>query len=279
MLLLNRAEVASLLTLDDYICVVEQAFRRHAEGGSFTPALAHVDAEGGEFHIKAGGVRGDPPYFGLKVNGGFFQNRARYDLPNIQGLIVLSRADNGVPLAVMDSIEITIQRTGAATAVAARRLARPDSRVATVCGCGNQARIQLRALTRVLPLERVYAWSPVGDRQEAQVYAARMAAELGIEVEPVENVAQAIEKSDVCITCTPSRLPFLKRAWIHPGMSVDSVHAEIGEVLTGSRPGRTSDDELFLYDSTGTALQDVAAAAAVYERAREHGCGSEWQPS
>jgi ornithine cyclodeaminase/alanine dehydrogenase-like protein (mu-crystallin family) len=62
-------------------------------------------------------------------------------------------------------------------------------------------------------------------------------------------------------------------------MTVDSVHAEIGEVLTGSRPGRTSDDELFLYDSTGTALQDVAAAAAVYERAREHGCGSEWQPS
>ena len=72
------------------------------------------------------------------MNGGFFQNRARHGLPNIQGLIVLSRADNGVPLAVLDSIEITIQRTGASTAVAAKYLARPDSRVCTVCGCGNQ---------------------------------------------------------------------------------------------------------------------------------------------
>jgi ornithine cyclodeaminase/alanine dehydrogenase len=327
MLLLNRTEVASLLTLDDYICVVEQAFRRHAEGGSFTPALAHVDADGGEFHIKAGGVRGEPSYFGLKVNGGFFQNRARYNLPNIQGLIVLSRADNGVPLAVMDSIEITIQRTGAATAVAARRLARPDSRVVTICGCGNQARIQLRALARVLKLNLVYVWSPVGDRQEAESYSERMSAELRIPVDPVDNVADAIAKSDVCITCTPSRSPFLKREWIHPGMFLaavgadspdkqeldadltagckvvadirsqvisvgethhaieeglmtsDQVHAEIGEVLTGGRPGRTSADEVFLYDSTGTALQDVAAAAAVYERAREQGRGIEWLPS
>ena len=324
MLLLNRAEVASLLTLDDYICVVEQAFRRHAEGGSFTPALAHVDAEGGEFHIKAGGVRGEPPYFGLKVNGGFFENRARYNLPNIQGLIVLSRADNGVPLAIMDSIEITIQRTGAATAVAARRLARPDSRVATVCGCGNQARIQLRALACVLPLERAFVWSPVGDPAEAESYASQMSAELGIDVEPAENISQAIEKSDICITCTPSRVPFLKRAWIHPGMflaavgadspakqeldadltaackvvadirsqvvavgethhaiekglmTADQVHAEIGEILVEARPGRESDDEVILYDSTGTALQDVAAAAAVYERACAQRRGVEW---
>jgi ornithine cyclodeaminase/alanine dehydrogenase len=154
-----------------------------------------------------------------------------------------------------------------------------------------------------------------------------MSAELRIPVDPVDNVADAIAKSDVCITCTPSRSPFLKRDWIHPGMFLaavgadspdkqeldadltagckvvadirsqvitvgethhaieeglmtsDQVHAEIGEVLTGARPGRTSADELFLYDSTGTALQDVAAAAAVYERAREQGRGIEWLPS
>jgi len=170
-------------------------------------------------------------------------------------------------------------------------------------------------------------WSPVGDREEAESYSERMSAELRIPVDPVDNVADAIAKSDVCITCTPSRSPFLKREWIHPGMFLaavgadspdkqeldadltagckvvadirsqvicvgethhaieeglmtsDQVHAEIGEVLTGGRPGRTSADEVFLYDSTGTALQDVAAAAAVYERAREQGRGIEWLPS
>ena len=137
MLLLSRSEITRLLTFPEYVRVVEEAFRLHAQGCALQPVLAHVDADGGEFHIKAGGLRGANAYFALKVNGGFFQNRVRLGLPNIQGLIVLSRADNGVPLAAMDSIEITIQRTGAATAVAARHLARPDSRVVTVCGCGN----------------------------------------------------------------------------------------------------------------------------------------------
>src|SRR5436309_13922312 len=123
MLLLSRADVASLLKFSDYVQVVEEAFRLHALGCALEPALAHVDADGGEFHIKAGGLRGSTPYFAVKVNGGFFQNRTRFGLPNIQGLIVLSRADNGGPLAAMDSIEITIQRTGAATSVAARYLA------------------------------------------------------------------------------------------------------------------------------------------------------------
>jgi len=111
-----------------------------------------------EFHIKAGGLRLGRTYFALKVNGSSFQNRERYDLPNIMGAIILFDGDNGYPLAVMDSIEITIQRTGAATAVAAKYLARTDATTATICGCGNQGRIQLKALKEVLPLERVYAF-------------------------------------------------------------------------------------------------------------------------
>ncbi|MGI8741006.1 MAG: ornithine cyclodeaminase family protein [Bryobacteraceae bacterium] len=327
MLLLTRSEIASLLTLDDYIRVVEEAFRNHAEGGSFTPALAHVDAEGGEFHIKAGGVRGNPPYFGVKVNGGFFQNRARHGLPNIQGLIVLSRADNGVPLAVLDSIEITIQRTGASTAVAAKYLARPDSRVCIVCGCGNQARIQLRALSRVLHLERVFAWSPIHDPAEADAYANEMSRELGIPVMPSNDLPESLAQSDVCVTCTPSRAPFIRRSHVRPGtfiaavgadspdkqeldadltarskviadirdqaiavgethhaiqaglVSPEHVHADLGEIITGQRSGRASPEEIIIFDSTGTALQDVASAAAVYERAVAVGCGTEWQSS
>ena len=324
MLLLSRSEITSLLAFPEYVEAVEQAFRLHAQGCALEPALAHVDADDGEFHIKAGGLRGATPYFALKVTGGFFHNRARYGMPNIQGLIVLSRADNGLPLAAMDSIEITIQRTGATTAVAARLLARPDSHVATVCGCGNQGRVQLRALRHALPIDRAFAWSRQAEK--ARSFADEMSRELGIEVTAAGGLADALAQSDVCVTCTPARSPFLRRADVPPGMFVaavgadspdkqeldaelvaastvvadlreqvvrvgethhaiarglmrpDQVAAELGEILTGKAPGRTSETEIVIFDSTGTALQDVAAAAAVYERARAAGTGVEWQP-
>jgi alanine dehydrogenase len=325
MLLLTRTEIASLMTLPDYIRVVEDAFRAYANGAALAPALAHVDAVDGEFHIKAGGMRGDPPYFGLKVNGGFFRNRALFGLPNIQGLIVLSRADNGVPLAVMDSIGITIQRTGAATAVAAKYLARPESRVCTVCGCGNQARVQLRALKLVLPLEQVFVWGRTPGK--AADFAAAMELELGIEVTASDDLSDSLRCSDVCVTTTPSKSPFLRREWIPPGMFIAAVgadspdkqeldadlvaaskvvadirsqssavgethhaiaagrmtaagiYAELGDIAAGKILGRTSAGEIILFDSTGTALQDVAAAAAVYERALKANVGVRWDPA
>jgi alanine dehydrogenase len=324
MLLLNRSDVRSLLSFPDYIESVETAFRLHAEGSALEPALAHVDAEQGEFHIRAGGLRGNTPYFAVKVNGGFFQNRAKFGLPNIQGLILLSRADNGVPLAVMDSIEITIQRTGAATAIAATFLARRDSRVCTICGCGNQGRIQLRALRHVLPLEKVFAWSRT--RERAETFAVEMTRELGIDVTVPSSLHQALRESDVCVTCTPARSAFIQLADIPPGMFIaavgsdspdkqelspalvaagkvvadlrtqvvavgethhaiaaglmrpDQIHAELGQVITGKLAGRVSPDDIIIFDSTGTALQDVAAAAAVYEKAILSGAGQQWNP-
>jgi ornithine cyclodeaminase/alanine dehydrogenase len=325
MLLLSRKDIASLLTFDDYVRIVEDAFRLHAQGAAFEPALAHVDAIDGEFHIKAGGLRQPFPYFGVKMNGGFFKNHQRFGLPNIQGLILLSQADNGVPLAVMDSIEVTIQRTGAATAVAAKYLARPDSKVATICGCGNQGKIQLRALKHALPLEKAHVWSPFA--QEAERFAAAMTELLTMDVAPAPDLPTALGQSDVCVTCTPSRSPFIRRDWIPPGMFIAAVgadspdkqeldadlvaactvvadlraqsaavgeahhairaglmtaaaiHAELGEIIAGLAAGRISDAQRIVFDSTGTALQDVAAAAAVYERARALEIGLEWSPT
>lgn len=325
MLLLSRAEISKLMNFADYVRVVEGAFRLHADGCALEPALAHVEAEGGEFHIKAGGLKGEPPYFALKVNGGFFQNRARFQLPNIQGLIVLSRADNGVPLAAMDSIEVTIQRTGAATAVAAKYLARSDSQVCMVCGCGAQGRVQLRALCYALPIRRALAWSR--QEQRARTFAEEMSKELGIAVEAVTDLGAAACQSDVVVTGTPARGAFFMKEYARPGMFIaavgadspdkqeidphllacarivadlrgqavkvgdthhaiekgliraDAIHAELGEIITGRQPGRQSSDEIFVFDSTGTALQDVAAASAVYERAMAAKVGLEWLPS
>lgn len=319
-LLLDRPTVGSLLALDDCITAVERAFAAHARGESLTTELLHVDGLGGEFHVKAGGLKAPTAYFACKVNGGFFQNRARLDLPNIQGLILLYDATNGVPLAVMESATVTILRTGAATAVAAKHLARRDARVATICGVGTQGAVQLRALHRVVPLTTVHAWSR--DMARAQAFAEKMSAELGLAVRPATDLGHATRASDIIVTCTPAKKWFLGREHVRPGtfiaavgadspdkqelepslvansavvcditaqcaevgdlhhaiaaglMPRSAVRGELGAVVAGLARGRQTDAETIVFDSTGTALQDAAAAALVYEKALQSGRGS-----
>jgi ornithine cyclodeaminase/alanine dehydrogenase len=223
-LLLNRGDIASLLGPSDYIEIVENAFRQHALGRTLSLGLLHIDSEEGEFHIKAGGVKDPRIYFGLKTNGGFFRNWERYGLPNIQGTILLCDGDNGTPLAVMDSTHITIHRTGATTAVAAKYLARPDSRTLTVCGCGTQGRIQTRYLREVVPLERAFAYDQ--DGSIARRFASEMAEELDMEVTPVSELAEALARSDVCVTCTPARRQFVRFGHLRPGTFLAAVGAD-----------------------------------------------------
>ena len=318
-LLLKKQEVAALLGINECIAAVERVFKLQGEGKTTPPGVLGLHTRDGGFHIKAGLLELDRSYFAAKANANFPNNVKRYGLPLIQGVIVLCDGENGYPLALMDSIEITIQRTGAATAVAAKYLARPDSKVATVCGCGNQGRISLRALNRVLPLEKVFAYD--SDEAQARRFASELAYELQIDVEAVNKLEASVSQSDICITCTPAKRFFLKREFVSPGtfiaaVGADSpekqeldpslmrgnkivvdlleqcasigelhhaleagvvteadVHAELGEVIAGVKPGRTSSEEIIIFDSTGTALQDVVAAAAVYEKALSLGKG------
>lgn len=322
-LLLARADVAALLTLDECIAAVENAFREHGLGRTAAPKVLGMPSIDGGFHIKAALLNLSSPYFAAKLNGNFFHNAQRFAMPNIQGILVLCDATNGYPLAVMDSIEITILRTGAATAVAAKYLARLDSSVVTICGCGNQGRVQLRALSRVIPVKKAFAFDLSED--QAQGFAHTLAAELAIAIEVVRDLPAAVRKSDVCITCTPARKFLLRKEDVAQGtfvagvgadnddkqeldprllasstlvtdireqcasigdlhhaisaglMRLEDVHAELGEIVAGRKPGRTSKEEIAIFDSTGTALQDVAAAAAVYERAIKQGAGQRFQ--
>ncbi len=119
-LLLTRKRVAALLTIEESIAAVEHAFKLYGEGRTAPPGILGVHAEDGGFHIKAGLLELDRSYFAAKINANFPENVKRFGLPVIQGVIVLCDGESGYPLAVMDSIEITIQRTGAATAIASR---------------------------------------------------------------------------------------------------------------------------------------------------------------
>ena len=313
-LILSRSDVLELLSLPECIDAVERAFRLHAEGRTLGPGVLSVPAADGGFHIKAAGLAGERGYFAAKTNANFSENPRRWRLPTIQGVIVLADAAKGTPLAVIESGSVTALRTAAATAVAARRLARPDARTATIVGCGVQGEIQLAAITAVLPLQRVMLVDT--DHARAEGLAARAAGTSGPRLQATKDLQAALRGSDVCVTCTASRRAFLQKADVAPGTFIaavgadnpdkqelepallasatlvvdvldqcaeigelhhalaanllrrEQVHAELAEVVAGRRPGRTREDEITIFDSSGTALQDVAAAAAVYEKAR-----------
>jgi len=178
-LVLTRQEIAELMNFKEYVTAVEDAFRLYAEGKALSPGILEIPANDGGFHIKAAGLPLARTYVAVKVNGNFSQNRSRFGLPTIQGAITLCDGTTGTPLAFMDSIEITIKRTAAATAVGAKYLARPDSASATICGCGEQGRIQLIALKQMLPIERVKAFDL--DEETAKTFAEQMSGELNIE--------------------------------------------------------------------------------------------------
>lgn len=319
-LLLKKHEVATLLGIDECIAAVERVFKLQGEGKTTPPGVLGIHTRDGGFHIKAGLLELDRTYFAAKTNANFPHNVKRFGLPLIQGVIVLCDGENGYPLALMDSIEITIQRTGAATAVAAKYLARSDSKIAVICGCGNQGRISLQALTRVISIEKVFAYD--SDEAQAQRFAVELADELQIDVKAVNDLESSVRQCDVCITCTPAKQHFLKRDFVSPGTFIAAVgadnpekqeldpslmrgnkivvdligqcaeigelhhaldasvvveadvHAELGEVVAGVKPGRTSSEEIIIFDSTGMALQDVVAAATVYEKALRLGCGT-----
>jgi len=220
----------------------------------------------------------------------------------------------------MDSIEITILRTGAATAVAAKYLSFSDAKIATICGCGNQGKISLKALMKVRKLEKVYAFDI--DKLQAEKFVREFSQELKVIAITVDDLHMALSQSQICVTCTPSKEPFIHAGDIIPGtfiaavgadseekqelfsdlvasnkivvdlaeqsaaigelhhaiqqglVTVDEIHAELGQIIAGEKQGRESDKEIIVFDSTGTALQDIAAAAIVYEKALATGIGT-----
>jgi ornithine cyclodeaminase/alanine dehydrogenase-like protein (mu-crystallin family) len=313
--ILSRSDVAALMTPADYLEAVEAGFRGLHEGAAQMPPPWHIDGDGGGFHGKGASLRAEKLYVALKLNGNFPGNRASSGLPTVQGAILLFDGETGSALAIMDSIEVTLRRTAAATALAARYLARPDAATVLVCGCGEQAAAQLDALREVLPLTRAFAWDR--DRSRAEQLSSGL-----LEMHVADDLSEAARCSDVIVTCTSATEPFLSAGMVRPGtfiaavgadaphkkeihpdlmaaaqivadsldqcavmgdlhhaieagtMDRADVHAELAELVVKAKPGRIDDAKITLFDSTGTAVQDVAAAIRLYQRAVESDCGT-----
>jgi len=318
-LLLGRGEIASLMDDKSWLDSATTAFRAVADLSANSPPPMSIQARGGAFHAKGASLVLDRTYVALKLNGNFPDNRRNSGLPTIQGAILLCDGENGKLLAVMDSVEVTLRRTAAATALAARFLARKDSSIVTLCGCGDQAHAQLHALRSVLPLRQGFCWDAIPERAHA---FARAESGDGLAMFATSDLHGAASQSHVIIACTTATIPFLTAQMVKPGtfiaavgadspqkneiapelmasamvvadslsqcaqmgdlhhaidakaMTKAKVYAELAELVAGSKRGRTDQDGVTLFDSTGVAVQDVAAAVAVYERALLKGARS-----
>lgn len=299
---LSADDVRRLLPLHDCIIAVEAAFRAHGQGRVEAGVLS-VHADDGAFHIKTALLGG---YFGAKTNANFPSNPSKLGLPAIQGVMLLFDARDGRPLAVMDSAELTALRTAAATAVAARYLAKRGAGTVIVAGCGRQGRMQLQAVRHVLPLKRAFCYD--ADVERSRSFARDLDATAVTSLDRVD--------ADVWITCTPARVAFLGLDQVKPGAFVAAVGADhpakseitpelmaasrivtdvteqcivigdlhhavdagvvkrsdvvaqLGEVIDRGIDVRRGDDDIVVFDSTGAGFQDTAAASIVYERSR-----------
>ncbi|MEE8572298.1 MAG: ornithine cyclodeaminase family protein [Gemmatimonadota bacterium] len=316
MLYLTRDDVESVgVTMREIVTALGHMFVEKGKGNAEMPPKPGIHPRQDAFiHAMPGylpGIRAA----GMKWVSGYPENRER-GLPYISGLIVLNDPDTGIPLAVMDATWVTAVRTGAATAVAARYLARPDSTTVGIIACGVQGRTNLEALTCVFEITHVRAFDT--NREAAQRFAREMHRDLALDVTVVDTPKQAVRDSDLVVTSGPilkDPSPTIAAGWLAPGafacpvdfdsywqgaalreadklatddrgqleyyrstgyfQSTPTPYADLGEIATGSMPGRETEHERIICINLGLALEDMATARLIYDRAREKGIGRE----
>ncbi len=310
---LTAEEVAQLLPMADAIEAVELAFRHLGAGGAVNRPRDRIAFGGGSFNFMAGADQAQG-YLGYKAYGGFRGHRAGM-------MVTLYSTENGRVLAMMAANRLGQIRTGAASGVATRLLARTGPAVLGQLGTGFQGVTQLAAVAAVRELQEVRVFSRTAERRE--LFAAEMRAQLGLKVQAVATAEAAVSGADIVNVITNSAKPVLRGAWLAPGTHINAAgcnvlsHREIdvetvrradlvvadsaeqarreagdllpavdrgviswqqvrelADIVAGNVVGRTTPDEITLFESQGVALEDVTAAAVVYRRASERGLGT-----
>jgi ornithine cyclodeaminase/alanine dehydrogenase-like protein (mu-crystallin family) len=218
LLYLSRSDVASVgLGMAEIITALEEMFREKDDGRVQMPPKIGIQTMPDAFlHAMPASIPARNSA-GLKWVGGYPDNSKR-GLPYVTGLIILNDFETGIPVAIMDCTWITAERTGAATALAAKYLARPESSTVGILGCGVQGRSNLKALSVLFPLKIVYAYDKHADRAER--YAGEMSRQLKIDVVSVSDEKQAVVQSDMVVTAGPIlRSPHstIQRGWLRAG--------------------------------------------------------------
>lgn len=311
-LYLNESDVRQLLTMPATIDAVERAFAARARGKAFDIPRRRTRQPGGHLHI----LQASAPELNL------IGYKAYYNQPGrpINTLLHMMNHAQGHTEAIMQSDWLSQIRTGAATGVAARYLARPDARVLGLFGSGRHAVTQLEAVCAVRDIQEVKVFGR--DAARVGAFCDKMAGRVAATVRPAQSREETVRGSDIIVTMTKSAEPLFDGRWLEPGqfiaatgsnaldrreidtetvrradvIVVDSREvaqgecgdllpayenglvywenlADMGDVVTGRWPGRTSEAQITLFESHGMAVQDLYAGAVALDLARERGMG------
>ena len=316
LLYLSQDDVVSVgLTMVQIIKTLEVAFREKGRGNTEMPPKPGIHPGGEDNFIHA-----MPAYIpalnaaGVKWVSGFPGNQKK-ELPYITGLLILNDPETGIPISVMDCVWITAVRTGAATALSARYLARPESSVVGVLGCGVQGRTNVEALNTLFPLKRVMAYDV--NTEAARQYVEKIGSRLNLEVIPVGTPREAVTGCDIVVTAGPIlKTPHatIQAGWLDEGafaslvdfdsywhpdamqaaakfctddtpqlrqyqqmgyfQNIPEIHADLGELVTGKKPGRETPAERTLTANLGLAIDDMAVAPVIFRKAVEKELGT-----
>jgi ornithine cyclodeaminase len=303
-LVLSEHDVVELLTMEECIGVMEDALRALARGEVHNPLRQAIRAPGapGLLGLMPAWRASDVPYYGLKEVCVFPENPKR-GLDTHLGAVILHSGETGEPLAFMNASAITAIRTAAVSAVATKLLAREDASVLAILGSGVQAKAHLRAIPQVRAIRetRVYSRSggsvasaeecvrgadiivtatnsrePVLRREWIQPGAhinavgSSIAAARELDGETVAATSLFVDRRESTLNESGDFLFAKREGFIDDG----HIRAELGELLIGSAKGRTSPDEITLFKSLGLAVEDLASAAFLYDKAKQQGRGA-----
>ena len=308
---LSEKDVQGLLPMSDALTAVRQAFELHGRGQVQMPPKIYLELKPYDGDLRAMPAYLYPPVeaAGVKIVNSTPSNPEK-GLPAVAGLMMLADPKTGLPLAVMGAGTLTSVRTGAAGGIAAQALARPDSSIVGLVGCGRQAKTQLEALLTFFQVKNVLVWGKT--IEEAKAFCAANSAMAAMT--PVATSQEACA-ADIIVTTTPARVPVVKNEWVRPGTHINAigadapgkqeldvpllrrsrvvvdewgqashagelnvavdhhgytradVAAQLGEILIGSKKGRLAVTDITIFDSTGLAIQDVATARLVFDKA------------
>ncbi len=316
LLYLSRADVEKLnIPMEEIICAVESVFKEKAAGRTEVPPKPGIHPQKDAF------IHAMPAYLqnirtaGMKWVSGFPENPKR-GLPYISGLIILNDTETGFPTCVMDCTWITAKRTGAATAVAAKYLAREDSKVVGILGCGVQGRSNLEALLVVRKsLDEVRAYDV--STQALGKYVEEMTALHGLKVVATASPRKTVEGCDIVVSAGPilkHPSPVIEASWLKDSAfacpldfdsywkpeamhsmykfvtddreqlayyktqgyftDIPEVYADLAEIVSGKKAGRESSGERIMSMNLGLAIEDMATAMLVYEKAKKAKVGT-----
>jgi ornithine cyclodeaminase/alanine dehydrogenase len=315
-LYLSRADVEKVnLSMKQIIDLLEAAFKEKGNGKVEMPPKPGIHTMPDAFIHAMPAFIPSMRSAGIKWVSGYPENFKR-GLPYITGLMIMNDVETGIPYAVLDCSWITAMRTGAASALSAKYLARPNSEIVGILACGVQGRTNLEALACLFPVNRVYAYDILPDVQKK--FVAEMSKRLGLDIVGVKDPKQAVVESDLVVTSGPilkHPTPAIQKDWLRPGAYGSAVdfdsywtgealaqmdristddhaqfqyyksvgyfqqtpnpYADLGELVAGLKPGRENEKERTLAINLGLAMDDMAVAPTIYQKAKEMGLGVE----